>query len=307
MKNIVIKLTIIMLTIVGCSSDEKPIDILLNAPNGALLINTEIGSDNFIIADLESRFSVEVRAHDQEKGDFFDFVRVYISFKSNTLDGAGNRGEVILQDIPRSEFYTGEFDRPRTLLNYSFQEALDALALTVGDVAPGDQFYIRPDMHLKDGRIIGYENRSPTIFSKYCENSPFYYQINIISPIENTLFTGVYSYEVISSSSESGEFPSSGITTITNGDYPNQRRSSVLDFTITEGFVIPDIYQEVPRLRCDPPFNRVFWGPQENSFGALDLQDDTVFEADFVIGYDGWVGGDLSSDPIIVRYRFSKQ
>ncbi|WP_299767177.1 hypothetical protein [uncultured Dokdonia sp.] len=307
MKNIVIKLMIIVLTVVGCSSDEKPIDILLNAPNGALLINTEIGNTNFIMNDLESRFSVEVRAHDQEKGDFFDFIRVYISFKSNTSNGTDNRGEVILQDIPRSEFYTGEFGRPRILLNYSFQQALDALGLSVGDIAPGDQFYIRPDMYLKDGRIIGYENRSPTIFSKYCENSPFYYQINVISPIENTLFTGVYSYEVISSSSENEEFSTSGITTIINGDFPNQRRSSVLDFTITDGFVIPDIYQEEPRLLCDPPFNRVFWGPQENNFGVLSLQDDTVFEADFVRGYDGWVGGDLSSDPITIRYRFSKQ
>ena len=54
MKINAITLTIILFTLVSCSSDEKPIDILLNAPNGALLINTEIGNDNFVITDLES-------------------------------------------------------------------------------------------------------------------------------------------------------------------------------------------------------------------------------------------------------------
>ncbi len=305
MKRNAIPLLMILFTLLSCSSDEKPIDILLNAPNGALLINTEIGNDNFMITDVESEFSVEVRANDQEKGDFFDFVRVYISFKSNTSNGVNNRDEVILQEIPRSEFYLGEFGRPRTLLNYSFQEALDAFGLTVNDVAPGDQFFIRPDMHLKDGRVIGYINRSPSIIADFCENSPFYYQVNVINPIQNNLYTGVYRYEIIASSNIGG-VPESGITTITNGAYPNQRRSSFLDFTVAGDFILPDIYQERGGL-CRFGAGIVFWGPQDANFGFLDTQDDSVFEADFIMGYDGWVGGDLSDDPITVTYRFSKQ
>lgn len=306
MKKHTITLTIILLTlVVGCSSDEKPIDIFLNAPKGALLINTEMGSDNFVITDLESEFSVEVRAHDEKKGEFFDFVRVYASFKSNTTSGANNRDEVILEDLPRSVFYLGEFGRPRTLLNYTFQEMLDAFGLTTNEVAPGDQFFIRPDMHLKDGRIIGYVNRSPSIIADFCENSPFYYQVNVMNPIPNDLYTGVYNYEVIASSNI-GAVSQSGITTITNGAYPNQRRSSFLDFTVAGDFILPDIYQERGGV-CRFGGGIVFWGPQDNSFGLLNIQDDSVFEADFVIGYDGWVGGDLSDEPITVTYRFSKQ
>lgn len=305
MKNIIIPLSIILFTLVSCSSDDKPIDILLNAPKGALLINTDIGNDNFLITDLQSEFSVEVRANDQEKGAFFDFVRVYISFQSNTTQGVNNKDEVVLRDIPRSEFYIGEFGRPRTLLNYSFQEALDALGLTINDISPGDQFYLRPDMHLKDGRTIGYLNRSPSIIAETCENSPFYYQINVINPIQDILFTGTYSYEIIASSNID-VVPESGITTIINGEYPNQRRSSFLDFTVAGNFILPDIYQERGGL-CRIGQNIIFWGPQDDSFGTLNFQDDSVFEADFMIGYDGWVGGDLSLDPITVRYRFSKQ
>ena len=305
MKRNIITLTIVLFTLLGCSSDEKPIDVFLNAPKGALLINTEIGNDNFIMTDLESEFSVEVRANDQEKGNFFDFVRVYISFKSNTSNGLNNRDEVLLRDIPRSEFYTGEFGRPRTLLNYSFQEALDAFGLTIGDVAPGDQFYIRPDMHLKDGRIIGYANRSPSIIADFCQYSPFYYQINVINPIQDFLYTGTYNYEVITSSSMEA-VPPSGVTTIINGDHANQRRSNFLDFTVAGDFILPDIYQERGGV-CRFGGGIVFWGPQETNFGLLDPLDDSVFEADFVIGYDGWTGGDLSGDPITVTYRFSKQ
>ena len=253
-------------------------------------------------------FSVEVRAHDEKQGDFFDFVRVYIEFKSNTSNGVNNRDEVVLEEIPRSEFYSGEYGRPRTLLEYSFQEALDALGLTINDVAPGDQFFIRPDMHLKDGRIIGYANRSPSIIADFCENSPFYYQINVINPIQDDLYTGTYNYEVVSSSNIDA-VTESGITTIINGDYANQRRSSFLDFTIAGDFILPDIYQERGGV-CRFGGGIVFWGPQDTNFGLLDLQDDSVFEADFIIGYDGWVGGNLSInpiDPITVRYRFSKQ
>ncbi len=305
MRNIIASLLIMLFTLVSCSSDDKPIDIFLNAPKGALLINTEIGNNNFIINDLQSEFSVEVRANDQERGEFFNFIRIYISFKSNTTDGLTNRDEVVLRDIPRSEFYIGEYGRPRTLLNYSFQEAIDALGLSIDDVAPGDQFYIRPDMHLKDGRIIGYANRSPSIIASFCENSPFYYQVNVINPIQDALFTGTYNYEVIAASNIDA-VPESGIITISNGAYPNQRRSEFLDFTVGGSFVLPDIYQDRGGS-CRFGGGIVFWGPKENSFGVVNLQDDSVFEADFVIGYDGWVGGDLLSDPITVTYRFSKQ
>lgn len=305
MKKNTIALTSILFILLSCSSDEKPIDIFLNAPKGAVLINTEIGNDNFVITDLQSEFLVEVRANDEKKGEFFDFVRVYASFKSNTSNGMNNRDEVILEDIPRSEFYLGEFARPRTLLKYTFQEMLDVFGLTVDEVAPGDQFFIRPDMHLKDGRIIGFANRSPSIIADFCENSPFYYQVNVINPIQNDLFTGVYSYQVIASSNIEG-VPESGVITITNGNYPNQRRSSFLDFTVAGDLILPDIYQERGGV-CRFGAGIVFWGPQDANFGLLNNQDDTVFEADFVIGYDGWVGGNLSDEPITVTYIFSKQ
>lgn len=305
MKNTLSLFAFILFTLLSCSSDEKPIDILLNAPNGALLINTQIGSDNFIVNDPESLFSVEVRAHDQENGDFFDFVRVYISFKSNTTNGVNNLREIVLEDIPRSEFYLGEFGRPRIALEYSFQQVLDAFSIEASQVAAGDQFFVRPDMHLKDGRVIGFENRSPSIIADFCENSPFYYQVNVVQPIENNLFTGVYSYDVVSSSNIDA-VPEQGITTIINGEYTNQRRSSFLDFTVAGNFILPDIYQERGGL-CRFGQGIIFWGPQGSSFGELDLSDDTVFFADIVLGYDGWVGGDLSAEPILARYRFSKQ
>lgn len=294
-----------LFNLISCSSDEKPIDILLNAPKGALLINTQIGSDNFIINDPESSFSVEVRAHDQRKGKFFDFVRVYISFESNTSDGINSLREIVLEDIPRSEFYLGEFGRPRITLEYSFQQVLDAFSIDVSQVVAGDQFFIRPDMHLKDGRIIGFENRSPSIIADFCEDSPFYYQVNVVNPINEQLFTGTYSYEVISSTNLE-DFTDSGITTISSGEFTNQRRSDFLDFTIAGDFILPDIYQEKGGS-CSFGQEIVFWGPQGSSFGELDLSDDTVFFADIVLGYDGWVGGDLSAEPILARYRFSKQ
>ena len=298
-------LFLVIIILLGCSSDEKPIDILFSAPNGAILSNEIVGSDNFIISDASSRIFTEARINDQEEGDFTDFIRVYISFKSNSSNGLNDRDEVLMEDIPSSDFFRGEFDRPRIQLNYSFQEALDAFQLTINDVAAGDQFFIRPDIHLRDGRVIGFTNRSPSIIADFCEYSPFLYQINVINPLQNDAFTGLYTYELISSSNP--DFADeSGITTISTGNYANQRRSTFLDFTVAGDFILPDIYQERGGT-CRFGQQIVFWGPQEANFGLLDNQDDSVFEADFVIGYDGWVGGDLTDEPILVRYRFSKQ
>lgn len=289
----------------GCSSDEKPIDILLNAPNGALLESTIIGNDNFIIDDLESAFSVQLRASDQERGGFFEFVRVYISMQSNSTNGQNSTQEVILRDIPNSDFFVGEFGFPRINLEVGFQEALEALNLGINDVHLGDQFFIRLDMHLRDGRTIGFANRSPSIIAESCENSPFFYQINVVNPISDVLFTGSYNYEVISSSNIDA-VPEFGTTTIFAGEYPNQRRSSFLSFTVAGDFILPNIYQQRGGL-CRFGQQIVFWGPQDTSFGQLSLTDDSVFFADFTLGYDGWVGGDLTDAPITVRYRFSKQ
>lgn len=305
MKNVFWVLILPLFMLASCSSDEKPIDILLNAPNGALLVNEVVGSDQFIVTNTNSRIYVEARAHDQEEGSFFDFVRVYISFKSNTSNGINSRDEILLEDIPSEEFFLDEFQRPRTIFNYSFQEVLDAFGMSANEVVAGDQFFIRPDMHLSDGRIIGFENRSPSIIADFCEHSPFLYQINIVNPVQDALYTGVYSYELLSASNPE-TVSESGITTISAGGYPNQRRSTFLDFTVAGNFVLPDIYQERGGL-CRFGQGIVFWGPQENSFGAINAQDDSVFEADFVVGYDGWVGGDLTASPVMVRYRFSKQ
>lgn len=305
MKNTFLTVITFVLILVSCSSDEKPIDLFLNAPNGALLTNMVMGNDSFILNDLVSTFSVQVRAVDQESGRFFEFVRVYITMQSNSSNGQNSSQEVVWRDIPKEEFFDGEYGFPRLNLEISFQEALAAVNLDAGAVQAGDQFYVRLEMHLRDGRTIGFANRSPSIIADFCENSPFLYQINVVNPINNGLYTGVYDYEVVSASNLDA-VPESGTTTITAGEFTNQRRSSFLDFTVTDNFILPAIYQPRGGV-CRFGQGIVFWGPQEISFGEVNLLDDSVFFADFVVGYDGWVGGDLTDAPITVRYRFSKQ
>jgi len=299
-------LVLISLTIfLSCSSDDKPIDILLGAPKGALLINTDRGPENFRYDDSESIFSIEVRANDQKKGEFFDFVRVYATFQSNTTTGVNNLSEVILKDLPRSEFYLGEYNRPRIRLEFTLQEMLDAFNLQMEDVSVGDQFFIRPDMHLKDDRVIGFANRSPGIIAKDCEDSPFYYQAVIMQPISEQLFTGVYRYTRVSPV-ESDILPDTGITVLESGSYPNQRKSLFLNFVIAGDYIVPEIYQQKSGA-CRRGDDIVFWGPQSSSFGSLNLEDDSAFDVDFLVGYDGWLGLGFGIDPIPVRYRFSKQ
>ena len=69
----------------------------------------------------------------------------------------------------------------------------------------------------------------------------------------------------------------------------------------------PKIYQSV-NLLCRESAIHILSGQDEQQFGQIDIIDDTVFELDLVIGYEGWTGsgGDLGT-PQTSTFRFSKQ
>ena len=50
----------------------------------------------------------------------------------------------------------------------------------------------------------------------------------------------------------------------------------------------PKIYQAFNDNQCRSSTSLALTGPDEESFGQADLTDDTVFELDFILGYEGW-------------------
>ncbi|WP_299681477.1 hypothetical protein [uncultured Dokdonia sp.] len=305
---------LVIIFIVSCSSDDKAIDVVLEeVERGAILRNIDRVSPNFERTDLESAFTVVLEEQDLEEGGIFDFVRLYIQYTDRDIsNGDNSSAEITLRDVPSSDFQTGGNGLPVGTIEVVYQEAIDALSLNSGTIQAGDQFDLRMEIHLTDGRTFSSENGSASILTDACFfKSPYRYVINVIDTIENDLFTGTYNYEIVAGSSPSFfSVGDQGIVSITAGSTPNVRNTGLigegLEFTIAGTNVYPKIYQSVNLFCRDSAFHSLT-GPDEENFGIVDLNDDTVFELNLVFGYEGWGGsGDLTT-PQTIRFRFSKQ
>ncbi|MFC4636130.1 hypothetical protein ACFO3O_19645 [Dokdonia ponticola] len=299
----------------SCSEDDKAIDTVVEEiERGAILRNIDRISPNFLRTDVQSAFTVVLEEQDLEEGGIFDFVRLYLQYKDRTPEnGDLSASEIMLKDIPNTDFQTGSNGLPVGTVEVVYQEAIEAFSLDAGAIQAGDQFELRMEIHLTDGRTFSTENGSASIFTDACFfKSPYRYVINVIDTIPADLFTGVYNYEIVGDQTPSptSGVDNQGIVTITTGPTSNVRRTSLiaegLEFTIAGEMVYPKIYQSL-NLFCRNSAFHALTGPDEQNFGLIDLTDDTVFELDLVLGYEGWGGTGNFDTPQTIKLRFSKQ
>ncbi|MEP0263470.1 hypothetical protein [Dokdonia sp.] len=309
----------ILLVAISCSSDDKAIDVVFEGiERGAVLRNINKVSKDFIHNDFESAFEVEIEEQDLEEGALLDFVRLYVEFRDHTDGGNDNSiQEIMLRDIPSSEFEIGPHALPRTTVRVTYQEAINALSINTLLIEPGDQFGLRMEIHLTDGRTFSTVNNSASILTDACFfKSPLRYEINVLEVIPNDLFTGIYSYEVTNGANQFDfNISNQGIVSIAAGNLPNTRTTGIvgegLEFTIAGENVYPKIYQSV-NLFCRESAPHILSGPNDTSFGMIDLDDDTVFFLDIDIGFEGWDGtldnnGNMPGIPVLYRFKFTKQ
>ena len=309
----------ILLFALSCSTDDKAIDTVFEGiERGAVLRNINKVSKDFIHNDFESAFEIEIEEQDLEEGALLNFVRLYIEFRDHTDGGSDNSAqEIMLKDIPSSAFAIGPDALPRTTVLVSYQEAIDALSINTLLIEPGDQFGLRMEIHLTDGRTFSNLNNSASILTDACFfRSPLRYEINVIEVIPNELFTGTYSYEVVTDMNNPGAgILNEGVVSIVASNLPNTRRTGIigegLEFTIAGENVYPKIYQSV-NLLCRESAPHILSGPNDSSFGVIDLNDDSVFFLDIDIGFEGWDGtldtnGNMPGIPVLYRFRFTKQ
>lgn len=307
MKNYIICFLIVCL-FPACSTDEKPVDFVLNnVTRGSVLRNIERISRDFVFNEPSSKFELLV----EQQGDVFDFVRLHITFVDRDVSGVATRSqERVLKDIGSDEFFDGPVDLPRRLISFSFEEAVNSLNLDEATIRPGDQFELRAEVFLEDGRSFSTESTSPNILDDGSFfRSPFIYIINIVDLIDDNRFTGTYTYTVLSENLPQGVF-SSGIARVNNGLLINRRNISLSgfsgNFTIANSFLYPDIYGSM-QSRCPSVECTIYSGPDEQEFGQFDRDDDTVFIYDVLIGYDDYTGDLGETPPYIFTIRLTKQ
>lgn len=293
----------------SCTDDEKAIQtVFAQTERGAVLRTIERVNENFIDGDLTSTFSILIEEQSIETDNQFENVLIFVKYIDRDPSGLGmETAETLLRAIPPDEFFTGPVQLPRLALNIEYQEVIEALNLDINTIEPGDQFELRMELVLNDGRSFSNDSASAVILTDFCFfKSPYRYVINVLEPLASANFTGVYTYSVLTEDSAVFnllEIPPQGITSFMSISQTNVRQGGIfnegLEFAIAGPFIYPKLYQTVGGV-CRNSSEIFLSTPTDDSFGIYSSTDDTVFELDIILASEK----NLREQ---VRIRFTKQ
>lgn len=315
----------------SCTDGDKAIEMVVEeVERGAVVRTSAINNVDFNINDLQSTFHIDVEEMDIEEGGLLEDVEVFVQLKDNTpSNGDSSVAPTLLETIPASEWITGSNNLPTTSLVYTFEELLTTTGLTAVDVSVKDQFLVSLNLNLTDGRVFNAFNASSIIiaFDTFF-SSPFCYTINIVEPIPEDLFTGMYLMESILDGPNGQTFvdelrqpfPDGTIIEVVKGHSSNTREFRAYhnlhhvgleqprrwEFTVVDNLIVMGKNQlSSPEGYCSFNAAPTLLGP-DTVPGVSDPMDDTVFELWFVEGYLGF-DGECGYQTAPSRYRFSKQ
>lgn len=178
----------------GCQDGENPIDeINDNETRGAVLRTVQVISSEIPFDDPDGFFALEGEIQTQEDGRNVSFVEVYVGFRDNT-GGEDSRDQVLHESIEPSEFTIGEFGYPRFTNTITLGDLKNTLGLSDAQVNGGDQFEIRYEIVLDDGRRYSFADNTGTLTGSFF-SSPFLYTADLVcDPIGPA--PGVYTIEM---------------------------------------------------------------------------------------------------------------
>jgi hypothetical protein len=157
----------------ACAEGDNVFDQIVGAEQrGAVLRTVSLISNELPIGQADGNFSVELEIQDQEDGTLVNSVEVYAGFNDLTP-------------------LVGEFGLPRFNYSVTLPDLLSFVGRTDADITGGDQFPIRFELVLSDGRRFSAADNSGTLTGSYF-SSPFQYNPTVICPIAEGAFTGTY-------------------------------------------------------------------------------------------------------------------
>ncbi|NHF58245.1 hypothetical protein FK220_002750 [Flavobacteriaceae bacterium TP-CH-4] len=179
----------------ACDDGDAVVDtVTAETERGAILRTVNLISNELPIGKDDANFSVEVEVQDVESGDLVNSVEVYLGFRDNTVEDGGtdlDKDEILITTLDVASFSVGEFGFPRTTYTITLPEMLSALSLDGGDLDGGDQFSIRFELVLDDGRRFSFANNSGTLTGSFF-SSPFLYTPTVICEVPADKFVGTY-------------------------------------------------------------------------------------------------------------------
>lgn len=189
--------TVVLAT--GCEDGGQVVDdIVSQEQRGAILRTVSLNSNELPIGNADGNFSVDLEVQDKENGNLVQDVEVYVGFRDNTEDvGPGTDvDDVLVETINNSTFIVGEFGLPRFSYSITLPELLSIVGRSEADITGGDQFTIRFELVLVDGRRFSFADNSGTITGSFF-SSPFLYTPNVTCAVPSEAFVGMYLIEQI--------------------------------------------------------------------------------------------------------------
>ncbi len=172
------------LLITSCDEGNAVVDdITSNTLRGAILRTVNVTSNELPIGVAEGFFGVELEIQDSENGNLVETVDVYANFRDNTPDnGKGaTTTDVLVGTVPKSTFTIGEFGLPRFGYEITLPELLSGTGVAESEIDGGDEFRVRFELVLSDGRKYSFAQNSGTLTGSFFA-SPFLYTATIVCP-----------------------------------------------------------------------------------------------------------------------------
>ena len=295
----------------GCADSDNAIDrVNEGLERGAILRTLEINQGEFYVNEPTSTFDIILEEMDKEDGELLSSVNVYLSFIDNTADGNSvSIPSSLFKTYVAADFTTGAFNLPNLNLQYTYNELLEAVGLTIGETNCKDQFRLDLELTLTDGRVFKNENSSNGVIHTISfSRSPFSYLINIVEPISEDVYIGNYQLEHIEDGNFGPTFLTDQQVTIMRGHSTNVRIFEIkhslnrteddlfIEFTIACDKSIVTRYMPalpacrtiggVPVLVETFPPEGILIGP-DSEMGIISDVDDSVFELWYVEAFEG--------------------
>lgn len=169
----------IVVGVSSCGDPELPYEPFEDMQYGAfarVLSNT--GEFNFFDV-AGSSYAWTVEFYDENKGKNVAAYDWTVSYVDVANGGANNVGPVSFRSYSSSDFTTNADGLPGLSATFTFQEALDALGLTIGDINGGDSFVFSATLTKTDGSVFTRANTGPNVIS----SAPFSAFFELSAPV----------------------------------------------------------------------------------------------------------------------------
>jgi len=174
-------LTSLMFT--SCDEGDAVVDdVTANTERGAILRTINVSSDELPIGVADGSFAVDLEIQSGEDGALVSAIDVFASFRDNSpANGPGNVDESLLETIDASNFTMGARNLPTLSYAVTLGQLLAATGVASTAIDGSDQFRIRFELVMTDGRRFSFAQNSGTLTGSYF-SSPFLYSATVVCP-----------------------------------------------------------------------------------------------------------------------------